>query len=415
MKVYLVGGAVRDQLMGRPVQDRDWVVVGASPEEMGEAGFRPVGADFPVFLHPETNEKYALARTERKTAPGYGGFVFHTDREVTLEEDLARRDLTINAVAQDAEGRLVDPHGGVRDVQDKIFRHVGESFAEDPVRILRVARLAARYPDFTIDPGTMGLMRRMVDNGEVDALVPERVWKEVSRGLMEDRPSRLLEVLRDCGALERLLPELHALIGVEQPAAHHPEICTFKHVCLVLEQSALLKAPLPVRYACLMHDLGKGTTDKALLPKHHAHEIRSAELAEVVSRRLKVPSECRELAVVVAKEHGNIHASMGFKSTPVVRLFERCDAFRQSGRFKAALMACECDARGRTGLEDRDYPQVERLTAALEQALSVDTRAVSKEAMAAGRIGPEIGEMIRLARIHAIAALEFRPKAPRPR
>lgn len=415
MNIYLVGGAVRDHLMGRPVQDRDWVVVGASPEEMATAGFRPVGADFPVFLHPETHEEYALARTERKTAPGYAGFVFHTDRDVTLEEDLARRDLTINAVAQAPDGRLIDPFGGVRDVLDKVFRHVGASFAEDPVRILRVARLAARYPDFTIDPGTMSLMQRMVDNGEVDALVPERVWKEVSRGLMEDRPSRMLEVLRDSGALKRLMPEVHALIGVEQPAAHHAEICTFKHVCLVLEQSAQMQAPLPVRYACLMHDLGKGTTQKELLPKHHGHEVRSADLAEIVSRRLKVPSECRELAVVVAKEHGNIHASTGLKSTPVMRLLERCDALRQAERFKAALMACECDARGRTGLEDRDYPQVTRLTAVLECALSVDTKAVSKAAMEAGRTGTEIGEAIRTARIHAIAKLDHRPNPARPR
>lgn len=305
-RFYVVGGAVRDALLGQPASDRDWVVVGATPDALRAAGFRPVGKDFPVFLHPETNEEVALARTERKSGRGYHGFVFHADEHVTLEEDLGRRDLTINAIAQGADGELIDPYGGQRDLAARVLRHVSPAFVEDPVRLLRLARLAARFHDFSIAPETQALLRRMVEDGEVDALVPERVWQELSRGLMQARPSRMFEVLRDCGALARLLPEVDRLWGVPQPPAHHPEIDTGVHLMLVLDQAARLRAPLPVRWACLVHDLGKGTTPSAEWPRHHGHEQRSARLAQAVAERLRVPGDCRELADAVAREHGNV-------------------------------------------------------------------------------------------------------------
>ncbi len=404
MKMYLVGGAVRDELLGRPAGDRDWVVVGATPIEMLDAGFVPVGRDFPVFLHPRTHEEYALARTERKTAPGYHGFAFHAAPEVTLEDDLARRDLTINAMAREEDGTLVDPHGGQRDLAGRVLRHVSPAFAEDPVRILRLARFAARFHDFSIAPQTMQLMREMVGAGEVDALVAERVWQELSRGLMEARPSRMFEVLRECGALARLLPEVDRLWGVPQRPEYHPEVDTGVHLMMVLDMSARLGGSLPVRFACLGHDLGKGTTPADVLPRHIGHEVRSEKLVRALCDRWKVPTECRELAEVVAREHGNVHRSAELNAAAVLRLLERCDALRRAERFEEALLACECDARGRAGKEDEPYPQRPRLAAALRAALSVDTAPVAEAAAARGLAGPAIGEAVREARVRAVAA-----------
>jgi len=313
VRIYQVGGAVRDALLGRPVHDRDWVVVGGTPEAMVAAGYQPVGRDFPVFLHPETHEEYALARTERKSGRGYRGFVVHASPEVTLEEDLARRDLTINAIAADADwkgvGAVFDPYHGVADIRARVLRHVGPAFAEDPVRILRVARFAARFTDFSVAPETLALMRSMVVAGEVQALVPERVWQELARGLMEAAPSRMLTVLRECGALAVLLPEVERLWGVPQRADYHPEVDTGVHLLLVLDMAARLQASLPVRFACRMHDLGKGTTPAHVLPRHIGHEGRSARLLQGVCERLRVPTDCRETADVVAREHGNITAA----------------------------------------------------------------------------------------------------------
>lgn len=406
MQIYKVGGAVRDALMGWPVHDRDWVVVGASPQQMLDAGYLPVGKDFPVFLHPETHEEYALARTERKTAPGYHGFAFHAAPDVTLEQDLARRDLTVNAMAQpaDAEGLdgLVDPFGGAADVRDRVLRHVSDAFREDPVRILRLARFAARFADFDVAPATQALMREMVEDGEVNALVAERVWQELARGLMERRPSRMFEVLRACGALARLLPEVDALWGVPQRAEHHPEVDTGVHLMLVLDMAAQLNAPLAVRFACLCHDLGKATTPADLLPRHHGHEQRSARLLQRLAERLRVPTECRELADVVAREHGNIHRSGELGAAALMRLLERCDAIRKPARFTQALLACECDARGRAGLQNQPYPQRVRLQQCLEAVLAVATDRISGEALAQGCKGPEIGARIQKARVDAL-------------
>ena len=404
MKVFLVGGAVRDRLLGRSSGDRDWVVVGTTPEVMGAAGYLPVGRDFPVFLHPRTHEEYALARTERKTGPGYHGFVFRTGPEVTLEDDLSRRDLTINAMAQAEDGTLVDPWGGQADLAARVLRHVGPAFAEDPVRILRLARFAARFTDFLVAPETLALCRAMVEAGEVDALVPERVWQELSRGLMEARPSRMIEVLRDCGALARLLPEVDALFGVPQRADYHPEIDTGVHLMMVLDMAERLGTALPVRFACLVHDLGKATTPADILPRHLGHEGRSVKLLGPLAARLRVPVECRELAELVAREHGNLHASAGFGAEALVRLFDRCDAWRRPERFEQALQACECDARGRLGFEERPYPQADRLRGALAAARAVDSGAVSAEALARGLKGPAIGQALQQARIAAVAA-----------
>ena len=399
MKVFLVGGAVRDRLLGRSSGDRDWVVVGTTPEVMGAAGYLPVGRDFPVFLHPRTHEEYALARTERKTGPGYHGFVFRTGPEVTLEDDLSRRDLTINAMAQAEDGTLVDPWGGQADLAARVLRHVGSAFAEDPVRILRLARFA----DFSVAPETLALCRVMVEAGEVDALVPERVWQELSRGLMEARPSRMIEVLRDCGALARLLPEVDALFGVPQRADYHPEIDTGVHLMMVLDMAERLGTALPVRFACLVHDLGKATTPADILPRHLGHEGRSVKLLGPLAARLRVPVECRELAELVAREHGNLHASASFGAEALVRLFDRCDAWRRPERFEQALQACECDARGRLGFEERPYPQADRLRGALAAARAVDSGAVSAEALARGLKGPAIGQALQQARIAAVA------------
>ncbi|MHB8950034.1 MAG: multifunctional CCA addition/repair protein [Rhodoferax sp.] len=426
MQVYLVGGAVRDALLGLPVFERDWVVVGATPDALVAQGFVPVGKDFPVFLHPKTHEEYALARTERKTAPGYHGFAIHAAPEVTLEEDLARRDLTINAIA--AKGyctwaggqfdlknvempvgghepaQLVDPFNGQRDLVNKVFRHVSAAFSEDPVRILRLARLAARFPDFSVAPETLQLMREMVRSGEVDHLVPERVWQELSRGLMQATPSRMFEVLRDCGALSRILPEVNALWGVPQRADYHPEIDTGAHLLLVLDMAARLGVDLPVRLACLMHDLGKGNTPAEVLPRHLGHEQRSAQLLKGLAQRLRLPTECRELADVVAREHSNIHRSGDFDAAALVRLLERCDALRKPQRFGQILLACECDARGRLGLAESPYPQRPRLLAALAAARGVATEEIATEAMATGAAGPKIGELIHTARVQAVKA-----------
>jgi tRNA nucleotidyltransferase (CCA-adding enzyme) len=404
MKMWMVGGAVRDALLGLPVNDRDWVVVGATPQALVDAGYTPVGKDFPVFLHPETKEEVALARTERKSAPGYRGFTIHADASVTLEDDLLRRDLTINAMAQAEDGTLIDPHGGQRDLREKTLRHVSPAFAEDPVRILRVARFASRFADFSLAPETTALMRQMVDAGEVDALVPERVWQELARGLMEQKPSRMFEVLRGCGALARLLPEVDRLWGVPQPPAHHPEVDTGVHLMLVLDMAAQLNTPLTVRFACLGHDLGKGTTRTEELPRHIAHEARSVKLVESVCERLRVPTDCRELAVVVAREHGNVHRSESLDAAAVMRLLERCDAWRRPQRFSELLLACECDARGRTGFEERPYPQRDQLQRALDAALAVDSASVSAHALAQGWKGPAIGDAIRNARQAAVAA-----------
>ena len=426
MQIYLVGGAVRDGLLGLPVKDRDWVVVGATPDDLMAQGFVPVGRDFPVFLHPRTHEEYALARTERKTRPGYHGFAVHAAPEVTLEEDLARRDLTINAIAVHAEasgaqdlltaqgatdpaawpasGALVDPFGGQRDLARKVLRHVTQAFREDPVRILRVARFAARFDDFTVAPETRQLMRQMVQSGEADHLVAERVWQELAKGLMENTPSRLFEVLRDCGALARLLPEVDRLWGVPQRADYHPEVDTGIHLMLVLDMSARLQASLPVRLACLFHDLGKASTPAHLLPRHLGHEERSAKILQGVCERLRIPTECRELADVVAREHGNIHRSADLSPAATVRLLERCDAFRKPQRFGDVLLACECDARGRLGLAQSPYPQRARLWGALSAARGVATPAIAEKALSAGAAGKNIGELIHLARVEAVRA-----------
>ena len=402
MKVYAVGGTVRDDLLGIASGDHDWVVVGASPQQMLDAGYLPVGRDFPVFLHPTTHDEYALARTERKTAPGYHGFVFHADAGVTLDEDLQRRDLTINAMARDADGTLIDPCGGQRDLAAKLLRHVSPAFAEDPVRILRLARFAARFADFTVAPETLALMREMVAAGEVDALVSERVWQELSRGLMEARPSRMFEVLRSCGALARLLPEVDRLWGVPQRADYHPEVDTGVHLMMVLDMSARLGTPLAVRFACLGHDLGKGTTPTDVLPRHIGHEQRSVALVRAVCERLRVPVDCRELAEVVAREHGNVHRSAEFGAAALVRLLDRCDAWRRPERFAEMLLACECDARGRLGLEESAYPQRARLLAVLDTARSVNSAAVAADATAHGLSGPAIGEALHAARVLAV-------------
>ena len=404
MQTYEVGGCVRDALLGRPVNDRDWVVVGATPAQMLAAGFRPVGKDFPVFLHPQTHEEYALARTERKTAPGYHGFTFHAAPEVTLEEDLARRDLTINAMARAADGTLIDPFGGQRDLAGRVLRHVGPAFAEDPVRILRVARFAARFDGFRIADETHALMRSMVAAGEADALVPERVWQELARGLMEAAPSRMIEALRDCGALTRLLPELDRLWGVPQRADHHPEVDTGVHMLLVIDAAARLGTALPARWAALLHDLGKGETPAHVLPRHIGHEMRSVALARAVCERLRVPADCRDAALLAAREHGNIHRALDLGAAALLRLLERCDSLRRPALLAQVLDACEADHRGRAGLADRPYPQRHRLLQALAAAQQVDAGAVAAQV---DDNGPQRGERIAQA-VHQARAAAIR-------
>lgn len=403
MKVYLVGGAVRDALLGRTVQERDWVVVGATPAELESLGYAPVGREFPVFLHPVTHEEYALARLERKTAPGYRGFIADFAPTVTLEEDLLRRDLTVNAIAQDAEGNLIDPHGGRRDLDARVLRHVSQAFAEDPVRILRVARFLARFAPlgFSIAPETLQLMRAMVASGEVDALVPERVWKEMEKALGEPRPDAFITALRDCGALAKLLPEIDALFGVPQPERWHPEIDTGVHLLMTLHVAAQRGAAPAVVFAVLVHDLGKALTPQDELPQHKGHETAGLPLIRQLAERLRVPTEFRDLALLVSRFHTHVHRAMELRAATVLELLESADAFRRPDRFAAFLEACECDARGRGGLEQRDYPQRARLEAMHAAAVAVTL----DEAERAQFTGPKYGERLRTKRLAAIAAL----------
>ncbi len=378
MKRYRVGGSVRDALLGLPVKDRDFVVVGSTPEEMVRLGFRPIGKDFPVFLHPATHEEHALARTERKTAPGYKGFHFHTAPDVTLEADLARRDLTINAIAQDEAGNIIDPFGGVADLEAGVLRHVSPAFAEDPVRILRVARFAARF-GFHVAPETLALMSEMVHNGEVEALVPERVWQELARGLMEEKPSRMFYTLRETGALARILPEVDGLFGVPQRADFHPEVDTGVHTMMVIDYAAGRGYGLPVRFAALTHDLGKATTPPAQWPRHTGHEARSVELVQALCERIRVPNDCRELGLLSARYHGDLHRALELNPSTVLKILERVDAFRRRRRFEDLLAACESDFRGRAGYRDAPYPQAERMRRALTAAQGVDAGALARQ------------------------------------
>ncbi len=400
LQVYLVGGAVRDRLLGVPSQDRDFVVVGTTAEEMIRRGFRPVGKDFPVFLHPESAEEYALARTERKTGAGYHGFACHATPEVTLEEDLKRRDLTINAMAETMAGELIDPFGGAEDLRLGRLRHVSEAFSEDPVRILRIARYAARFGcwGFRVTHATNALMQQMVVNGEVDALVPERIWKELSRALGETTPARFFEVLRGCGALAVVFPELDRLFGVPQPKHHHPEEDTGLHVMLVLEQAARLTDDIRVRFAALLHDLGKGTTPKEEWPKHHAHEARGVELTRALCQRLRVPAEFRDLALLVTQYHGLYHRSDELRPASFVETFERIDAFRRPERLDQFLLACEADARGRPGYENLELENGHRF----RQAFSAARTVAAAELVAKGYKGAQLGEQLRQQRIAAV-------------
>lgn len=401
MKIYVVGGALRDELLGLPVQDRDWVVVGATPDDLLARGYKPVGRDFPVFLHPDSREEYALARTERKTAPGYAGFVFHTDPTVTLEEDLARRDLTINAMARGEDGVLVDPYGGAADLSARVLRHVSPAFMEDPVRILRLARFAARFTNFTVAPETTALMAAMVNAGEVDALVPERVWQELARGLMEARPSRMLEVLRSCGALARLLPELDALWGVPQRADYHPEVDTGIHMLMVMDMAARLQAPLPARFAALTHDLGKGCTPREILPRHSGHEAVSVALLGPLCDRLRVPADCRDVALLTAAYHGDMHKLDRLRPATVVKLLERCDVLRRPDRIAQVLLACEADYRGRAGWEERRYEPADGWRRALAAFTAVDGGAIARACADPAQIPQQLHE----ARVRAVSAL----------
>ncbi|MEC6745807.1 multifunctional CCA addition/repair protein [Pseudomonas qingdaonensis] len=400
MQIYKVGGAVRDRLLGRPVTDIDWVVVGATVEQMQAQGYRPVGADFPVFLHPHSGEEYALARTERKSGRGYGGFTFHASPEVTLEEDLVRRDLTINAMAEDEQGRITDPYKGQQDLQDRILRHVSPAFAEDPLRVLRVARFAARYAGlgFQVAPETLALMRELSESGELQALTAERSWKEIARALMEEQPQVFIQVLRDCGALKQLMPELDVLFGVPQPAAHHPEIDTGVHTLSVLEQAARHNQPLTVRWACLLHDLGKGLTPEEEWPRHIAHEHRGLKAIKAVNQRFKVPRDCQELALLVGEYHTHGHRALELKASTLLELLQRFDVYRRPQRFEEFIAACEMDARGRLGLEERDYPQAAYLRGAADAARAVAVQPLVEK----GFTGQGLGEAIKRERLSAL-------------
>jgi tRNA nucleotidyltransferase (CCA-adding enzyme) len=380
MRIYLVGGAVRDEQLGVPVRERDWCVVGATPADMKALGYRQVGKDFPVFLHPDSNEEYALARKERKTAPGYHGFDFDYSPDVSIEEDLLRRDLTINAIAKDADGQLIDPSGGLKDIRNRVLRHVSDAFAEDPVRILRLAKFAARLhaDDFTIAAETLQLMRDMVADGEVDALVPDRVWRETEEALRGRHVRVYFEVLRQCGSLGVLLPELDRLFGVPQPEQWHPEIDTGLHVMMVLDQAEALSTDVEVRFAALAHDLGKGNTPTYRLPSHPGHEKRGCKLIRAISERLPVPRACRDLALLVSEFHTHCHRALELRAKTLLKVLEATDAFRRPGRFEQFLLTCEADARGRTGLEDRPYPQADYLRGALAAAAAVDAAAIAK-------------------------------------
>lgn len=402
MDVYLVGGAVRDEALGIEPRERDWCVVGATPEELKSLGYRQVGRDFPVFLHPESGEEYALARTERKTGPGYRGFEFRASPDVTIEQDLARRDLTVNAMARDVSGRLLDPFDGMHDLETRVLRHVSDAFVEDPVRILRTAKFAARFSErgFTVAPETIALMRRMVENGEADALVPHRVWKETEEALAGPAPQTFFLALRQCGALAAVFPEIDSLFGVPQPERWHPEIDCGVHTMMVVEQATKLSPAIDVRFAALVHDLGKATTRTADLPSHPGHERRSVRLIRGMAERFPVPVACRELALRVAEFHGHCHKAFELRASTILRMLERIDAFRRPERFRKFLLACEADARGRTGFEDRPYPQAEYLQGALEAAAAVTAREVATEDMS----GPHIGEALRRKRLQAIGA-----------
>lgn len=400
LDIYQVGGSVRDRLLGLEAGDRDFVVVGSSPEDLRQRGFRPVGRDFPVFLHPQTGEEFALARTERKQGRGYHGFVFHTGPEVTLEEDLARRDLTINAMALAADGRLIDPFNGRLDLELGTLRHVSEAFREDPVRILRLARFATRFENFSIAERTLALCRRMVDDGEVDHLVPERVWQEMSRALMHDLPSRFFSVLRETGALKVVLPELDALFGIPQSPVHHPEIDTGRHTLMVLDRAAALGGDLPVRFAALVHDLGKARTPRANWPAHHGHERLGLSLIQALCERLRVPNACRDLALLVGEFHLQVHRVAELKPATLVRLLERLDVFRRPERLAPFLVACQADYTGRLGLEDRPYPQAGRLRRAFEAAAAVAARPLVERGLG----GAELGQALHQARVERVRA-----------
>ncbi|MBT2339187.1 MULTISPECIES: multifunctional CCA addition/repair protein [Pseudomonas] len=400
MHIYKVGGAVRDRLLGIPVTDVDRVVVGATAEDMLAKGFRPVGADFPVFLDPKTGEEYALARTERKSGRGYGGFVFHASPDVTLEEDLIRRDLTINAMAEDDHGNLTDPYHGQRDLEARVLRHVSPAFAEDPLRVLRVARFAARYAPlgFKVADETLELMRQLSDSGELEALTAERAWKEISRALMEDQPQVFIQVLRDCTALKVLMPEVDALFGVPQPEAHHPEIDTGLHTLSVLEQAARHQQPLTVRWACLLHDLGKGLTPEQEWPRHIAHEHKGLKPIKAINERFKVPRDCQELALLVGQYHTHGHRALELKASTLLELLQSFDVYRRPQRFEEFIAACEMDARGRKGLEARSYPQADYLRGAAAVARGVAVQPLLEK----GFKGPELGEAIKRERLRAL-------------
>jgi tRNA nucleotidyltransferase (CCA-adding enzyme) len=403
MQVYLVGGAVRDRLLGRAVSERDWVVVGATPAELAGAGYIPVGRDFPVFLHPRTKEEHALARLERKVAPGYRGFATEFSPGVTLEDDLRRRDLTINAMAEDAAGKLIDPYGGQRDLEARLLRHVSEAFVEDPVRILRVARFAARYAPlgFTIAPETLTLMRGMVEAGEANALVAERVWTETEKALAEPRPDVFISVLRECGALKVIYPEVDALFGVPQPGKWHPEIDSGVHQLLALREAVKLGGSVAVRFAVLMHDLGKAATPADILPSHHGHEDAGVALVEQLAARLRVPTQLRELAVITARYHTHVHRAFELRTDTVLRTLEGCDALRRPERFADMLLACEADARGRQGLELRDYPQRGFFAEARQHAAA----ATLPDEERRGLSGEQIGQELRRRRLAALEVL----------
>jgi tRNA nucleotidyltransferase (CCA-adding enzyme) len=409
MQVYLVGGAVRDERLGLPVRERDWCVVGATPDELIDDGYKQVGKDFPVFLHPETNEEYALARTERKTAAGYHGFEFDTSPDVTIEEDLSRRDLTINALAIDGDGELIDPFGGVQDLERRLVRHVSDAFVEDPVRILRAAKFAARFAHlgFRIAPETRDLMRQMVADGEADALVPDRVWKETESALAGPNPRLYFEALRSCGALRIVYPEVDALFGVPQPVKWHPEVDTGMHTMMVVEQSGRLSDDLEVRFAALVHDLGKGTTRLAELPSHPGHEQRGRKLIKALAERLPIPRTCRDLGLIVAEFHTHCHRAFELRDETVVKLFEKVDAFRRPQRFEQYLLACEADARGRTGFEQRRYPQAAHLRESFVAASAVDAGSVAKESD-----DDKIPQAIREARLQAVGQVRKGRQSP---
>ena len=384
MEIYLVGGAVRDKLLGLPVKDRDWVVVGSTPETLERQGYKAVGKDFPVFLHPETHEEYALARTERKTAPGYKGFHFNTSSDVTLEEDLRRRDLTINAIAEDESGELIDPFDGASDLENGVLRHVSEAFVEDPLRVLRVARFSARF-GFAVADETNKLMGKITQSGELDALVPERVWTEVERALDEKRPVNFFKVLNECGALEKIFPEIHKLFGVPQPEEHHPEIDSGIHTMMVLEQASKLSSDPLVRFAALVHDLGKGETPESEWPKHHGHEEKGVSLVNNLCDRLKIPNKFRELAVMTSRHHLHCHRIEEMKPETILKKLEEMDAFRRPERFEQFIIACEADSRGRTGYEDRDYPQARVFLNYLKAAKSINTNDIEGQGKEVGR------------------------------